>query len=203
MMKGAGEMTDAQANYVQILRDYANARRMLRSDEALAIAAALAAAQAGATDWQQIEAQFGERKFYIFFADGTWRTVSADEWKTEKLWERELTGTFWAGGPFELRALRALRHPAPAGSEEEEWLRNSQAQNAEISKSEVEFFDELRRQQSAPTSAGAPNEEELALIILNRHNEICRQEDEWMMTTVMARELGRAVYMALLQRTRK
>ena len=46
-----------------------------------------------------------ESRFYVVFADGSWRTASNDQWKAEQLWKLKPVRSFWFGGADALQAL--------------------------------------------------------------------------------------------------
>ena len=50
-----------------------------------------------------------EKRFYVFFADGSWRTCSekGDEWKVEQLWKLPIEASGWEGGEFLVRVVEA------------------------------------------------------------------------------------------------
>ena len=50
-----------------------------------------------------------EKRYYVFFADGSWRTCTeaGDEWKKEQLWKLHPTATGWEGGEFLIRVVEA------------------------------------------------------------------------------------------------
>lgn len=51
---------------------------------------------------------FGEKRYYIFFKDGTWRTATDDQWKKEQLWKLPIEASGHVGGEFDVRVLRAI-----------------------------------------------------------------------------------------------
>ena len=54
---------------------------------------------------KEVLEMFGTKRFYVLFADGTWRTVTDEQWKAEQLWKLRPVKTWWAGGEDELKAL--------------------------------------------------------------------------------------------------
>jgi hypothetical protein len=56
----------------------------------------------------ETKALLQEKRYYVFFADGSWRTASADEWKVEQLWKLPIVSSGWEGGEFLVKVIEAV-----------------------------------------------------------------------------------------------
>jgi len=56
----------------------------------------------------QVRDLIKEARFYVVFQDGSWRTATDEQWKSEQLWKLRPKRTFWFGGPEALDALEMV-----------------------------------------------------------------------------------------------
>lgn len=56
----------------------------------------------------EVRTMLAKSRYYVVFADGSWRTASQDEWKEEQLWKLHPVKTFWCGGEEILTALELV-----------------------------------------------------------------------------------------------
>ncbi len=47
------------------------------------------------------------KRYYVFYEDGTWRTLTGDEWGVEQLWKLNPAKTGWEGGEFLISVIEA------------------------------------------------------------------------------------------------
>lgn len=48
------------------------------------------------------------RRFYVFFADGTWRTCTNVQWKEEQIWKLKPIVSGWVGCEFDAKVISAV-----------------------------------------------------------------------------------------------
>lgn len=54
-------------------------------------------------------ALFAEKRFYVFFRDGSWRTATQEQWKLEKLYQHQgIERSFWFGGEDAVMVIKKV-----------------------------------------------------------------------------------------------